>query len=103
MDLEHYDLFDLGLVLLLSVFGTYARILFDCGTSRTRRISVEFIIGAFAGYTTFFLVKSTDLIKGGMELFSIAISGFCARDVLHIFVDLFMNKIKSIFTTNKNK
>jgi hypothetical protein len=103
MDLEHYDIFDLGLVFLLSVFGTYARILFDCGTSRTRRIGVEFIIGAFAGYTTFFLVKSTELIKGGMELFSIALAGFCARDVLHIFVDLFINKIKLLFSSNKSK
>lgn len=103
MDLEHYNLFDLGLVFILAAFGTYARILFDCGTSRTRRVGVEFIIGAFAGYTTFFLVKSTEIIKGGMELFCIAIAGFCARDVLHIFIDVFMTKIKSIFTSNKNK
>lgn len=101
MDLEHYNLFDLGLVLLLSVFGSYARILFDCGTSRTRRVVVEFIIGAFAGYACFFLVKSTDLIKGGLELFCIALSGFCARDILHIFTNIFMTKIKSIFGSKK--
>lgn len=101
MNLEHYDLFDLGLVLLLSIFGSYARILFDCGTSRTRRVVVEFIIGAFAGYTCFFLVKSTDLIKGGLELFCIALSGFCARDVLHIFTNLFIGKIKNLFSTSK--
>lgn len=101
MDLEHYKLFDLGLVLLLSIFGSYARILFDCGTSRTRRVVVEFIIGAFAGYACFFLVKSSDLIKGGLELFCIALSGFCARDILHIFTELFIGKIKTIFTSKK--
>lgn len=101
MNLEHYNLFDLGLVFLLAVFGSYVRILFDCGTSRTRRVLVEFIIGAFAGYTTFFLVKSTDLIKGGLELFCIALAGFCARDILHIFTDIFIGKIKSVFTSNK--
>lgn len=101
MHLEHYTLRDIGLVLLLSVFGSYARILFDCGTSRTRRVVVEFIIGAFAGYACFFLVKSTELIKGGLELFCIALAGFCARDVLHIFTNIFINKIKAIFCSKK--
>lgn len=101
MGLEHYDLFDLGLVLLLAMFGSYARILFDCGTARTRRVEVEFIIGAFAGYTCFFLVKSTELIKGGLELFCIALAGFCARDILNIFTDIFIGKIKALFSSSK--
>ena len=101
MSLEHYELFDLGLVLALSIFGSYVRILFDCGTSRTRRVIVEFIISTFAGFTCFFLVKSTELIKGGLELFCIALSGFCARDILHIFTDIFIGKIKNIFMPAK--
>ena len=103
MELQHFSWIDFAIVLGLSLFGAYARILFECGTSRTRRVIIDFIIGSFAGLSCYFLVKSTDHITGSAELFCIALAGFCARDVLHFFVNVFFYRIKKFFTPNKDK
>lgn len=94
-------LFNVLYAVLLAMFGAHVRVLLACGTTRTRYMITEYIISAFAGLITMYIVHSTDKVTGELELAFIAMSGFCARDILSFFSSCFIGKIKNLFTTNK--
>lgn len=94
-------LFTLIYAVILATFGAHVRILLACGTTRTRRMITEYTIGAFAGLITMYIVHSTDRVTGELEFAFIAMSGFCARDILSLFSTVFMGKIKNLFSSKK--
>jgi len=89
-------------VFLLSIFGTHARYLVNNGRIVSfKRLTAEYVIGCFAGLTTFYIVNSINLINGDLELFCISLSSFCARDILDIFSSEYIRRMKRFVTRKK--